>query len=335
MLSAAKSSLAAVPPFRSRTRSQRFVVFERGDGGALLKRIRATRQSDIEIVRVVRLSDNEAADDLVSELDPRSLIHSRVTGVLVSSAATFDLPAELLLRCRLAGIRVMSESSFWEEEASQIDIDCRDPGWFLGSRGFRSGRYINVRVRSFDLLIAVMLLLFTLPVMLIVALLIKLDSRGPVLYRQERVGRGGRTFTLYKFRSMTTDAEADGRPCWATIGDPRITRVGMLIRYARIDEVPQLLNVLRGEMSIIGPRPERPYFVEQLSAAIPFYGARHCVNPGITGWAQVNAPYGASVEDGREKLRFDLYYIKHRSFRLDLLILLRTIRVVACGEGAR
>ena len=175
----------------------------------------------------------------------------------------------------------------------------------------------------------------SLPLLLIVAVLIKLDSRGPALYRQERVGFEGKTFTLYKFRSMRRDAELAGVPEWASIDDPRTTRIGRFIRFTRIDELPQLFNVLRGDMSIIGPRPERPYFVNRLATEIPFYSARHCVKPGITGWAQVNAPYGASTEDTRTKLRYDLYYIKHCSFRLDVLILLRTIRVIVLQEGAR
>jgi lipopolysaccharide/colanic/teichoic acid biosynthesis glycosyltransferase len=168
-----------------------------------------------------------------------------------------------------------------------------------------------------------------------VGLLIKLDSRGPVLYRQQRVGRFGENFTLLKFRSMRVDAESEGAPRWAAKRDPRITRVGALIRSTRIDELPQLLNVLHGEMSLIGPRPERPHFVAQLSQVIPFYDERNYVKPGITGWAQVNFPYGASIEDAREKLSYDLYYVKNRSTFLDLLILVATIRVILFREGAR
>jgi lipopolysaccharide/colanic/teichoic acid biosynthesis glycosyltransferase len=170
--------------------------------------------------------------------------------------------------------------------------------------------------------------------MLLTALAIRLDSPGPILYRQERVGLGGGTFTVLKFRSMRTDAEARG-PVWAAQRDPRVTRVGSFIRLTRIDELPQLLNVLRGEMSFIGPRPERPHFVEQLEQALPFYRDRALVKPGLTGWAQVNYPYGASVEDARAKLSYDLYYVKHRSLLLDLMILLATVRVVLFQRGAR
>jgi exopolysaccharide biosynthesis polyprenyl glycosylphosphotransferase len=186
-----------------------------------------------------------------------------------------------------------------------------------------------------DLLIAFCLVLLTLPLMIIVAVTIKCDSRGPVFYRQERVGLGGRRFMLLKFRSMIQDAEPEGRPVWAAEHDPRVTRIGRFIRRTRIDELPQLFNVLRGDMSMIGPRPERPYFVEQLNEIIPSFAERHRIKPGITGWAQVNYPYGASIDDARKKLNYDLYYLKNRSFALDLMILVSTVRVVVLQQGAR
>ena len=194
---------------------------------------------------------------------------------------------------------------------------------------------VDLIKRLTDLLIACSLIALTLPLMLIVALAIKCDSPGPVFYRQERVGLSGRRFALLKFRSMRQDAEADGRPVWAAALDDRITRVGGFMRGTRIDELPQLFNVLRGDMSLAGPRPERPYFVEQLGKVIPFYDERHTVLPGITGWAQVNYPYGASVEDARQKLAYDLYYIANRSLLLDLRILLATVAVVIFQKGAR
>ena len=186
-----------------------------------------------------------------------------------------------------------------------------------------------------DILVSLAVLFLTLPLMLITALLVKLDSPGPVFYRQERVGLHGVPFTLFKFRSMSVDAEAGGRPRWASQQDSRVTRVGGFIRSTRIDELPQLLNVLRGEMSFVGPRPERPHFVEQLAEVIPFYHERSYVKPGITGWAQVNFPYGASVEDARQKLSYDLYYVKNRSVFLDIVILFSTVRVILFREGAR
>jgi exopolysaccharide biosynthesis polyprenyl glycosylphosphotransferase len=189
--------------------------------------------------------------------------------------------------------------------------------------------------RASDIGISLALLAVTLPLMLLTALAVRLDSPGPVFYRQKRTGLNGGDFTLFKFRSMRVDAEAAGRPVWAAADDPRVTRVGQIIRRLRIDELPQLLNVLRGEMSFIGPRPERPEFVAQLSRQIPLYAHRACVKPGLTGWAQVSFPYGASVDDARHKLSYDLYYIKHRSALLDLLILFATVRVILFGEGAR
>jgi exopolysaccharide biosynthesis polyprenyl glycosylphosphotransferase len=194
---------------------------------------------------------------------------------------------------------------------------------------------VSYSKRIIDIGLAATLLMLTLPMMVFVALAIKCDSAGPVFYRQERVGLRGRRFAMLKFRSMRADAEADGRPIWAQTQDHRVTRVGRFIRWARIDELPQILNVLRGEMSVVGPRPERPFFVEQFKKLIPAYDDRHAVLPGITGWAQVNYPYGASVDDAREKLRYDVYYIANYNFRLDLKILLATVRVVLSGKGAR
>src|SRR5581483_3605674 len=182
---------------------------------------------------------------------------------------------------------------------------------------------------------ALALLLFTLPLMAVTALLIALDSRGAVFYRQERVGLNGRVFEVIKFRSMRADAEKDGAPQWAARRDARVTRVGTLIRKLRIDELPQLLNVLRGEMSLVGPRPERPCFVSEFSKEIPFYDERHCVKPGITGWAQVNYPYGASLEDARNKLAYDLYYVKNSGPFLDLIVVFHTVRVILFADGAR
>jgi exopolysaccharide biosynthesis polyprenyl glycosylphosphotransferase len=196
-------------------------------------------------------------------------------------------------------------------------------------------RYSLFETRVVDLLVACALIVFTLPLMAIVALAIKCDSPGPILYRQERVGLGGRRFMLLKFRSMAQNAEADGQPVWAVERDVRVTPVGRIIRSLRIDELPQLLSVLRGDMSMVGPRPERPYFVEKLTDAIPLFAQRQKVKPGITGWAQINYPYGASIEDAREKLAYDLYYIENRRLSLDFAILISTVRVVVFQQGAR
>jgi exopolysaccharide biosynthesis polyprenyl glycosylphosphotransferase len=258
----------------------------------------------------------------------------RVWGVVLlsgSDASTRDA----LLDCKLRGMPILSDAGFQERYLGRIDPNTLDVDDLLAAEGFHGG-YIGAALkRGCDILMALFILALTLPLMLFVAVAIRLDSPGPIIYRQQRVGRLGRTFTVFKFRSMSIDAEACGRPRWAQAGDPRVTRVGRFIRATRIDELPQLANVLRGEMSMVGPRPERPLFVEQLAQAIPFYRQRAYVKPGLTGWAQVNYSYGASVEDAREKLAYDLYYVKHRSIWLDLIILLRTVRVVLFGEGAR
>jgi exopolysaccharide biosynthesis polyprenyl glycosylphosphotransferase len=233
------------------------------------------------------------------------------------------------------GVRLYSAADFAEQRTNRIDLAQLAPGW-LPERAAGSGRGLEEAVRrGIDIAGSLALLVLTLPLSLVTALAIRLDSPGPVFYRQERVGRDGRVFTLYKFRSMRADAEAAGAPRWATKGDDRVTRVGRFIRLTRIDEIPQALNVLVGHMSLVGPRPERPAFVAQLAEAIPYYGDRARVRPGITGWAQVNYPYGASVEDARMKLAYDLYYVKHRSLFLDLLILIATVRVVLFQEGSR
>ena len=216
----------------------------------------------------------------------------------------------------------------------QVALEALAPGWQHATGTAQAGQAVRAVRRGVDIIISLIGLAFTLPLLLLVALLVKLDSSGPALYRQERVGLGGRTFTLLKFRSMRVDAEAAG-PCWAVERDPRVTRLGRLMRLTRIDELPQLLNVLAGSMSLVGPRPERPHFVGQLTQAIPHFADRLAVKPGVTGWAQVNYPYGASVEDAREKLAYDLYYVRHRSLALDVVILLATVRVLICQTGAR
>lgn len=215
----------------------------------------------------------------------------------------------------------------------QLDLDALTSDWRASAVAAPSTT-ARAAQRSLDLVLSLAGLALTLPLLLLVAVSVKLDSRGPVFYRQERVGLGGRTFVLVKFRSMRVDAEAAG-PRWASEHDPRVTRLGRLLRLTRIDELPQLLMVLAGSMSLVGPRPERPHFVGQLTQAIPHFADRIAVKPGLTGWAQVNYPYGASVEDARQKLAYDLYYLQHRSLLLDLRILLATVRVVLCGSGAR
>lgn len=245
------------------------------------------------------------------------------------------LPVDALLDCKLAGMDIIEFTSFWERETGRVDLESLTPSWLIFSDGFVGGWLQAFAKRIFDITASLLLLAFSLPLMAITAIIVRLESPGPVLYRQERVGLNSKPFMLLKFRSMREDAEKDGNPQWAAVNDSRVTRVGAIMRKSRIDELPQIINVLKGEMSFIGPRPERPYFVEKLSAIIPYYGERHRVKPGISGWAQLNFPYGASDEDAKQKFQYDLYYIKNYSLFLDLIVLVQTVRVVLWPVGAR
>jgi sugar transferase (PEP-CTERM system associated) len=244
------------------------------------------------------------------------------------------MPMDQLLTCRTRGTKILDLAAFYERSHAEVPVDSLKASWLVYGDGFVQGPLRRFAKRSFDILASTVLLVLASPVMLLAALAIKLDSRGPVFYRQERVGLGGRSFYCVKFRSMRTDAESDGVARWASKNDSRVTRVGAFMRKTRIDELPQLITVLKGEMSIVGPRPERPEFVAQLSEQIPFYHLRHGVKPGVTGWAQVRYTYGASVEDARKKHQFDLYYLKNNSIWLDLQILVETVTVVMFREGA-
>lgn len=245
------------------------------------------------------------------------------------------LPMDQLLACRLQGTPVLDLAGFYERTKGQVPTDSLKASWLVYGHGFVQGPVRTAVKRAFDLVCSSLLLVLASPVMLVTALVIKLESAGPIIYRQERVGLGGRSFMCLKFRSMRTDAEKDGVARWATKNDSRVTRVGAFIRKCRIDELPQLISVLTGEMSLVGPRPERPSFVAQLRDQIPFYDIRHSVKPGVTGWAQVRYSYGASVEDARRKHQFDLYYVKNNSLFLDLLVLIETVSVVLFREGAQ
>ena len=245
------------------------------------------------------------------------------------------LPISELLQAKLSGIKVEDATTTYERLTGKILIDDLKPSWLIFSDGFAISRWSRFVKRAIDLVLASVGFVLAAPLTLLTALAVYLDSEGPILYCQERVGQNGKTFTVYKFRSMRVDAEETGTPVWATEQDSRVTRVGRFIRKTRLDELPQLWNVLRGDMSFVGPRPERPYFVEQLSAEIPFYQQRHAVKPGLTGWAQVKYQYGSSVEDAMEKLRYDLFYIKHLSVWLDLSIVFDTVKVILFGKGAK
>lgn len=245
------------------------------------------------------------------------------------------LNLEEIWECRQRGVGVVDYLTFYERETGSVDLDAVHLDWFLFSPGFSNGWMHRSLKRVLDVCASLFLLALFLPLILVTALLIRLEGRGPIIFRQTRVGSQGRSFTLLKFRSMEAAAEAGGSPQWAAANDPRVTKVGAVIRKLRIDELPQILNVLKGDMSFVGPRPERPFFVEKLAQEIPFYQERHRVKPGITGWAQVNFHYGASIDDARKKHRYDLYYIRHSSVLMDIMIILQTIRVVLWPEGVR
>lgn len=247
------------------------------------------------------------------------------------------LPVESLLDCKLSNVNVIDFVSFWEREKSMLRLDMLNPSWIIFNEGCEQGGLNQVTCRLFDILISCVILSFMLPILILTAILIYIESgfRGPIFYKQERVGLNGETFELLKFRSMIVNAEKKGEAQWAQQDDVRITRIGRFIRKVRIDELPQILNIFRGDMSLVGPRPERPEFVFELEEKIPFYGTRHRVKPGLAGWAQLKYPYGASEEDAYNKLQYDLYYVKNHSLIMDVLVLLQTVEVIILGKGVR
>jgi len=257
----------------------------------------------------------------------------RVIVAMPDRRGTF--PVNELLKLRLEGVKIEEATSWLEKISGKIEVEHLNPSWLLFADGFRCSAGFSLLRRVASFMASALLLIIVLPVIPFVILAIKLDSAGPVLYRQKRVGRAGVIFHCHKFRTMRKDAEADTGATWAGDDDPRITRVGRFLRISRLDEIPQLWNVLRGDMGFVGPRPERPEFIEWLSREIPFYPLRHCVSPGITGWAQIRYKYGNTQEDAKQKLQYDLYYIKNMSLGLDLFIMFQTIKIVLLGRGAQ
>jgi sugar transferase (PEP-CTERM system associated) len=320
---------------------RRVMVLGAGDRAQRLRELGDKPETGFAIVAYIAMSDDPR---VVEEAIPRAAIHdlgrfvenlgvSEV--VLALQERRNSLPLKDLLRIKTKGVHVNDFSSFIERETGRVDLDTINPSWLIFSDGFSSGRMFSSAVkRIFDITASIILLSLTFPIIALFAVFVKLDSKGPAFFRQTRVGLFGEPFTLIKLRSMRTDAEKDGAK-WAEENDPRITRLGRFIRKVRIDELPQTWSVLKGQMSFVGPRPEVPSFVDSLEEEIPFYGERHMVKPGITGWAQINYPYGASVEDSRCKLEYDLYYAKNYTPFLDLVILLQTLRVILWPEGAR
>lgn len=282
-----------------------------------------------ETPNAVRRGDIENLSDHVIGLNAGEV-------VLALEERRNALPLTDLLRIKTTGVHVNDMASFLERETGRVDLATTNPSVLIFSDGFSASQRVGrVSKRLFDIVASLIVLLATFPIVLVAAIAIKLDSRGPVLYRQPRVGLYGEPYDIWKLRSMRADAEAAGQAMWAAENDPRVTRVGRVLRTLRIDELPQCWCVLKGDMSFVGPRPERPSFVAELEQQMPYYAERHMVKPGLTGWAQINYPYGASVEDARVKLEYDLYYAKNYSPFLDLLILLQTVRVVLWPEGAR
>lgn len=320
---------------------RRVLVLGAGQRAQRLRALGERPESGFAIVGYIAMSE---AHPIVEEAIPRGAIHNLTRYVenlgvsevvLAIEERRNALPLKDLLRIKTAGVHVNEFSSFLERETGRVDLDTVNPSWLIFSDGFSSGRMLSSAAkRVFDVAASALLLVLTAPVIVLFAVIVRIDSRGPAFYRQSRVGLYGENFDVIKLRSMRSDAETAGAQ-WAARNDPRITRVGRFIRKTRIDELPQAWTVLKGEMSFVGPRPERPEFVAGLEEQLPFYAERHMVKPGITGWAQINYPYGASTEDSRNKLEYDLYYAKNYTPFLDLLIILQTLRVVLWHEGAR
>ncbi|SFS17061.1 sugar transferase, PEP-CTERM system associated/exopolysaccharide biosynthesis polyprenyl glycosylphosphotransferase [Dyella sp. OK004] len=289
------------------------------------------RQGEPIVVENERVLSAEAP---LSQLVQREAIDEVVVGV---DDRRGHLPMDDLLECRQLGITITDLTTFFERESGRVQLTLLEPSWLVFSGGFNATPLRRLSKRCFDLTMAVVLMLLCWPLMLLEALAIRLESGAgqPILYRQERVGERGKTFSLLKFRSMRTDAERDGVVRWACKNDDRVTRVGRISRKLRIDELPQLWNVFKGDMSIVGPRPERPQLVADLTDKIRYYSVRHCLKPGLAGWAQISYPYGASVEEAAEKLKYDLFYVKNHNLLFDLLILIQTVEVVLFGRGAR
>ncbi|MEP6784386.1 MAG: TIGR03013 family XrtA/PEP-CTERM system glycosyltransferase [Sphingomonadales bacterium] len=321
---------------------RRVVVLGAGQRAARLGRMSDGRNASFSVVGHIDMGDCvpvvEAAvpRDTIDNLERHVWLLGANEVVLALEERRKAMPVNDLLRIRTLGVHVNEISTFLERETGRVDLRSINPSWLIFSDGFSSARRLSsVAKRMFDITVSLTLLVSTLPVLALAAIAIKLDSPGPIIYRQERTGLYGAPFFILKLRSMRQDAEAPGEAVWAEKNDPRITRVGCILRKLRIDELPQVWTVLKGKMSFVGPRPERPGFVDELSEKIPFYAERHVVKPGITGWAQINYPYGASLDDARQKLEFDLYYAKNYTPFLDLVIILQTIRVVLFPEGAR
>lgn len=321
---------------------RRLVVLGAGNRANRIRELERRRGSGFLVVGYIAMNDGP---QVIEESINRNAIYNLADFVVRLNASEVVLaleerrnaiPMSDLLRIKTTGVHVNDLSSFLERETGRVDLASVNPSWLIFSDGFSAGRRLSsIAKRLFDIVASLLLLLLTGPVILLAALLVKMDSKGPAFYRQQRVGLYGQEFWIVKLRTMRQDAEVAGQAVWAEKDDPRITRLGYWLRKLRIDELPQTWTVLKGEMSFVGPRPERRQFVEDLEQHLRYYAERHMVKPGITGWAQINYPYGASIEDSRHKLEYDLYYAKNYTPFLDLLILLQTVRVILWPDGAR
>ncbi len=321
---------------------QRVLVFGSGPQAKVVGRALQKSDPRIELVGYYA-SPNEAVDQSASWGGAASrasltevVEQHRVDEIVVALAERRggSMPLRELLDCKLKGIRVVDMATHFEQTLGQIRLDSVSAGWLVFGDGFNQGFLRTIVKRAFDIVCATALIVLASPVIVVTAAVVMLEGSGPILYRQQRVGLHGRLFHVVKFRSMRADAEKDGTPRWAAAKDNRVTRVGRVIRKLRIDELPQLFSVLAGHMSLVGPRPERPYFVDSLTKELPYFAARHSVKPGVTGWAQVRYHYGASVEDAAQKLQYDLYYVKNHTLFLDMVILFETVGVVLLAKGA-
>ncbi|SDD59517.1 TIGR03013 family XrtA/PEP-CTERM system glycosyltransferase [Kordiimonas lacus] len=308
----------------------------------LMQYTERAREAGINIVRTVALPNEQILVQNAVKLEDISMLDefakdNHIEMIIVTQdGASAELPLEALIACKLAGIEVKDRLTCYEQIRGYVDVSSVSAEWIIFSDGFQGATALeSAGKRILDLTVSLLFGLLVSPLLIAAAIAIKLTSRGPVFYLQERAGLNGKTFRLVKLRSMRVDAETQSGPQWAEEKDPRITPIGAFLRQSRLDEMPQLWNVFKGDMSFVGPRPERPFFVDQLEQQIPFFRERHCVKPGMTGWAQIRYPYGASVEDAKRKLEYDLYYIKNYSLFLDLLIIIQTVRVVLFPAGVR
>ncbi|MBS0392172.1 MAG: TIGR03013 family PEP-CTERM/XrtA system glycosyltransferase [Comamonadaceae bacterium] len=322
---------------------QRVLVYGTGVRASIVGKSLQENDPGIELIGYFRgLQEKEPAISGLNVVSPGKTLTEVVREqnvneivVALSERRGGSMPMRELLDCKLQGIHVIDLATHFEQLLGQVHLEAVSAGWLIFGDGFKQGFVRSLVKRLLDVVGSAVLLLLAAPIMLLTAILIFIESGRPIFYRQERVGLNGGVFNVIKFRSMRQDAEKDGTPRWAGAGDTRVTRVGKIIRKMRIDELPQLFCVLKGDMSLVGPRPERPYFVERLTQDIPYYALRHGIKPGLTGWAQVRYHYGASIKDAEQKLQYDLYYVKNHSWLLDLIILFETVGVVLTGKGAQ